>query len=425
MSFAFAEITSISPDTGDNDEGLDSNDFITNASNLQFQGVAVGTGTLGVNLVFHTAQGDFAVPVGSVNITSPGLFNFNLSNFTIPDGIYSLQLTDGVGGPVVTGSSNIPPLVIDNQAPTLTVNAVGTGNVLSEAQADNGLLVTGTATTATEFQNLVNGESVVVDIRDAFNNVLFSQDATVVNGTWSTTFDQAIAETLTNNGIDNYSITASLVDEAGNTANTQEQFTSTICFMPGTKIRTPDGEANVETLKRGDLVITTDGRVEPVAWVGRQTVSKVFADPVRVWPIRIKAGALAENVPCRDLLLSPDHAILVDGVLIQAGALVNGSSITRESHIPMTFTYYHVELVDHSLILAENVPAETFVDNINRLAFDNWDEHQALYPEGQAIEEMPYPRALSFRQVPQATRARLLERGAQLFGGEAAAPTAA
>jgi hypothetical protein len=95
---------------------------------------------------------------------------------------------------------------------------------------------------------------------------------------------------------------------------------------------------------------------------------------------------------------------------------VNGLSITREGTIPATFTYYHVETGDHSLILAENVPAETFVDNADRLAFDNWDEHQAIYPEGKAIVEMPYARAQSARQLPQAIRERLSRRGVELLG---------
>jgi hypothetical protein len=106
--------------------------------------------------------------------------------------------------------------------------------------------------------------------------------------------------------------------------------------------------------------MTSDGRTMPVSWIGRQTVSTRFADPLRVLPIRIKAGALGVGVPSRDLLLSSDHAVLVGDVLIQAGALVNGSSIVRETDVPQTFTYYHVELDDHSLILAENTPAETF-----------------------------------------------------------------
>ena len=194
-----------------------------------------------------------------------------------------------------------------------------------------------------------------------------------------------------------------------------------ICFYPGTLVRTPDGEVAVETLKIGDLVLTAEGRAMPVRWLGRQTVSTFFADPVRVLPIRIAAGALAENLPARDLLVSPDHAILVGGVLVQAGALVNGTTIRREAAVPKSFTYYHVELVDHSLVLAEGVPAETFVDNVDRLAFDNWDEHEALYGAEAAIPEMDLPRAKAQRQVPMAVRQQIADRAALLVGVAAAA----
>jgi len=84
--------------------------------------------------------------------------------------------------------------------------------------------------------------------------------------------------------------------------------------------------------------------------------------------------------------------------------------------VPETFTYYHVELDDHSLILAENTPSETFVDNVDRLAFDNWEEHEALYPHGKAIAEMLCPRAKAHRQVPRAIREQLAVRGLHLFG---------
>jgi Hint domain len=125
---------------------------------------------------------------------------------------------------------------------------------------------------------------------------------------------------------------------------------------------------------------------------------------------------LSDAIPSRDLLLSPDHAILVDDVLIQARALVNRTSIVRETDVPETFTYYHVELDDHSLILAENTPTETFVDNVDRLGFDNWTEYEALHPDGKPIIEMPYPRAKAHRQVPRAIRERLAERAAILMG---------
>lgn len=103
--------------------------------------------------------------------------------------------------------------------------------------------------------------------------------------------------------------------------------TTVICFLPGTKIATPDGEVAVESMRAGDLVKTSEGRVVPVRWIGRQTISTRFADPLRVLPICIKAGALAENVPSRDLYISPCHAVLIDDILVHAGALVNDTSI--------------------------------------------------------------------------------------------------
>ena len=189
-----------------------------------------------------------------------------------------------------------------------------------------------------------------------------------------------------------------------------------ICFFPGTLIQAPAGEVAVEALAIGDLVLTADGNAVPVRWLGRQSVSTLFADPLRTLPIRILAGALGDKLPVRDLLVSADHAILVQGVLVQAGALVNGSTIRREADVPERFTYYHVELANHALILADGVPAETFVDNVQRLAFDNWDEHEALYGALPSIPEMNRARAKSHRQVPWAVRRHIEARAAALAG---------
>jgi autotransporter passenger strand-loop-strand repeat protein len=188
------------------------------------------------------------------------------------------------------------------------------------------------------------------------------------------------------------------------------------CFCAGTNIRTPNGDAPVETLKIGDMVMTAAGQAVPVRWIGISTVSTRFADPLRVMPVRIRAGALAENMPERDLLVSPDHAMFLGGILLQAGALVNGNSITREARMPEIFTYYHVEVANHELILAEGAPTETFVDNVDRMAFDNWAEHQALYGGEAEIVEMPYPRARSARQLPMAMRRLLAARAAAICG---------
>lgn len=177
-----------------------------------------------------------------------------------------------------------------------------------------------------------------------------------------------------------------------------------VCFLAGTMISTPSGDVAIEALTAGDLVLTTEGAAKPVRWLARQTVSTVFANPQRVLPIRIAAGALGAGLPCRDLFVSPDHALLLDGLLVQAGALVNGTTIVRHADMPQTFIYYHVELDDHSLIVAEGVPAESFVDNVTRRSFDNWQEA----PE-TPIAELDLPRVKSARQLPVRIRELLAE----------------
>jgi hypothetical protein len=200
-----------------------------------------------------------------------------------------------------------------------------------------------------------------------------------------------------------------------------DDFSSIPCFCPGTMIAAENGAIAIEDLRIGDCVKTASGEIKPVVWIGRRAVSTRFADPVRFLPIRVKANALGDNIPSRDLLVSPDHALLVGAVLIHAGALINGTSIVRETQAPDTFVYYHLELDDHALILAENAPAETFVDDIDRMGFDNWAEHAALFPAGKPISELPYARAKSRRQVPAKILCELDRRAEAIGAAQSAA----
>ncbi len=197
------------------------------------------------------------------------------------------------------------------------------------------------------------------------------------------------------------------------------------CYCGGTLILTERGELPVEDLMIGDRVVIASGETKPIRWIGHRKIRchngrYLFADPLRVNPIRIRAGALGDNLPHRDLLLSPEHAIRIGDILVQAGALVNDVSIVREDRLPEVLTYYHIELAEHALLLAEGVPAETFVDNVNRLSFDNWAEHEALFGCAPSIAEMPYPRAQSHRQVPVEIRTALMDRARALMSGLAA-----
>jgi hypothetical protein len=188
-----------------------------------------------------------------------------------------------------------------------------------------------------------------------------------------------------------------------------------VCFLEGTRIGCPGGERAVESLAAGDLILTASGETRAVRWIGRQSVVAVFASPLHHYPIRIAAGALADHVPTRDLFVSPGHALLIDGLLVQANALVNGTSITRVVRPAPRFTWFHIETEDHAVILAEGTPAETFVDNVTRGRFDNHAEFEALYGTPQtSIMELDQPRVKSARQLPRAIRERLALRAGGL-----------
>jgi hypothetical protein len=155
-----------------------------------------------------------------------------------------------------------------------------------------------------------------------------------------------------------------------------------VCFLRGTAILTPAGEVPVEALRIGDLVETVRGTVLPIRWIGRQTFKKGGRSwPESVMPIRIARGALAEHTPHKDLYVSPLHALFLNGVLIPAGELVNGSSIVPAlPHGQGEIEYFHIMLDSHEVVLAEGAPAETYLPCGNQESFSNFVEYERLYP---------------------------------------------
>jgi len=147
-----------------------------------------------------------------------------------------------------------------------------------------------------------------------------------------------------------------------------DTLTFTSCFLRGTLIRTAEGDVPVEDLRVGDLVVTHKGVAE-IRWVGRRRIDpKAIDKPRDTLPVRIQAGALAENVPSRDLYVSPDRCMFLEESLIPAKLLLNGTTITQEATL-MPFEYYHVELEQHSIILAEGTPTDTYLALGGRMSF--------------------------------------------------------
>jgi hypothetical protein len=143
--------------------------------------------------------------------------------------------------------------------------------------------------------------------------------------------------------------------------------------------------------------------------MGRQTLCKRRGVPERMEPVRIRAGAISQGVPHSDLTVTADHGMIIDGLVINAGALVNDTTIDFVPHtrLPEQFIVYHVETEAHDVILANGAPAETFIDYAGRRAFDNFQEYVDLYGCERIIPEMDRMRISAQRLVPDAIRARL------------------
>jgi hypothetical protein len=144
------------------------------------------------------------------------------------------------------------------------------------------------------------------------------------------------------------------------------------CYASGTRILTQSGDVLVEDLAVGDTVVTVrDGgpATRKIVWTGQRSIDIArHPHPELVLPVRILAGAFGPGVPERDLRLSPHHAVFANGCLFEAVSLVNGVTIIQEQNT-RSVTYHHIELEEHDVMLAEGLPAESFLDTGNRDMF--------------------------------------------------------
>jgi Hint domain len=182
------------------------------------------------------------------------------------------------------------------------------------------------------------------------------------------------------------------------------------CYCRGTLILTEQGERPVESLDIGDHVVTVAGRRQPIKWIGHRAYGgRYIVGRKDMLPICIKAGALDEGVPRRDLWISPHHAMFIDGVLIEARDLVNGVSIVQAERVEQV-EYFHIELETHDVIMAEGAPSETFIDDDSRSMFHNAHQYAALYPKETRRTALYCAPRLDVGHTVEAIRLKLARR---------------
>jgi Ca2+-binding RTX toxin-like protein len=166
------------------------------------------------------------------------------------------------------------------------------------------------------------------------------------------------------------------------------------CFTPGTLIATAKGQRRVEDLQPGDRVITRDNGLQEIAWVGQKKLTqKDFIARPELKPVLIKAGSLGHNMPERDMMVSPNHRMLIADkgasmyfdepeVLAAAKHFVGKDGI---SHVDVSQTsYIHFMFERHEVVLSDGTWTESFYPGdytIDGLGSEQRDEILALFPE--------------------------------------------
>jgi hypothetical protein len=176
-----------------------------------------------------------------------------------------------------------------------------------------------------------------------------------------------------------------------------------LCFLRGTRIRTPTGSVRVERLAVGDMVATWSGGVRPLRWIGVGRVAATRGQRSAATPVIVRKGALADGVPARDLRVTRGHSLFIDDVLIPVEFLVNHRSIVWDDRAQLV-ELYHLELDSHDVLVANGAPAESYRDDGNRWLFQNANSGWDLPPQE------PCAPVLTGGPIVDAAWRRLLER---------------
>jgi hypothetical protein len=158
----------------------------------------------------------------------------------------------------------------------------------------------------------------------------------------------------------------------------------------------------------GDLLPTVFGGTCAIRWIGNYSYKR--RDRAEPWvkdalPVRVARSALGPNTPHADLYVTKEHALLIDGVLVTAGSLINGTTITlytASEHNELE--YFHIKLARHNAIYAEGVPSET-LRNFDESAA-NFDEYLHRY-RPPTTQEAPCAPLLSCTGARREIKSRL------------------
>ena len=225
---------------------------------------------------------------------------------------------------------------------------------------------------------ITDGEGIILDTNKGFTGEILVQGNTTYGNSGA-----GIESFLTNNAVINGNtsyanltnpLAASdgqiFINSSTNDVVTNNTTVSPPCFLAGTRIATPRGEVPVEQLVAGDTLSTNSGAAQPIVWIGTGRVLATRGRRNAATPVIVRKGAIADNVPYRDLRMTKGHSLFIDGALIPVEYLINHRTILFDDHA-QEVSIYHIELAGHDVLIADGAPAESYRDDGNRWLFQN------------------------------------------------------
>ena len=310
---------------------------------------------------------------GVLEVTSGG----TIANNTVESGGSLYARDEGVIGTTTVSSGGslyafsggvISGNVTAERGAQVTIPSTAGGTVTLTGDGNSDLIITGNTSPTT----VISGFTQNVGTGAVDSITLESVKA---NDVKDVTYPDADHVTFTLQ--DNSSITLNIigVEEIGYTLseNSDGDLVYEVCFLADTLIATPDGTMAVQDLKPGDVIVSyQDGKAyhTTVTWAGKAhcTVKSDKSDDEAGYPVRILQDAIAPGVPFKDLLVTAEHCLFFDNAFIPARMLVNGRSVFYDRSVP-SYDYYHIETEDHSVIMADGMLTESYLDTGNRNAF--------------------------------------------------------
>lgn len=421
-------LTLTNPETGD-EEVLTSNSSNVIEITSDYNGWTV-TGTTTATNVLIDADTSIDIGGNDSNVWSIGLASAGNSTTVTVKG--TLNLTSNVnlrsgssvvvedGGKVTLGPLNMASgsSVIVNNGGYLVLNGVGATQTGIAFGTEGGTIEVASGMSLSILSKITGiqvGDTIIIDgvTSDGINETedgiyTLTQNGTELQATGR--FQPVLA-----NGVEGFTV---YTDANGNTVLTAVDY-SNICFLAGSMVRTPEGDVAVENLRSGDHVVAlVNGQnvTREVVWTGvaHAKIKADMPDDMAGYPVRILKNAFAEGVPYKDMLITAEHCLFIDGKMVPARMLVNGSSIFYDRSIT-DYDYYHVETAEHSVLTVDGMLTESYLDTGNRAAFVSNGNVVSLGRAKSWAEDAAAPLAVS-RDAVEPIFAALAQRASSIEG---------